>query len=66
MGSIPDEVIEFLNCPNPSSHTVVLGVYLASNRNEYQEPSWGKGWPACTADSLLTIFDVIVRKMWEP
>jgi hypothetical protein len=25
VGSIPDEVIEFFNWPNPSSHTMALG-----------------------------------------
>jgi hypothetical protein len=39
--SIPDEVIEFFfNWPNPSSRTMALGG-SASNRNEYQESSWG-------------------------
>jgi hypothetical protein len=37
-GSIPDEVIRFFNLPNISSRT---GVDSASNRNEYQESSWG-------------------------
>jgi hypothetical protein len=31
----------FFNLPNPSSHTMALGVDSASNRNEYQESSWG-------------------------
>jgi hypothetical protein len=41
-GSIPDEVNGFLNWPNPSSSAVDS----ASNRNEYQESSWGvkSGW----------------------
>jgi hypothetical protein len=39
-GSSPDEV-DFFNIPNPSSRTMVLGVDSTSNRNEYQEPSWG-------------------------
>jgi hypothetical protein len=37
MGSIPDEVIGFLNWSNPSSP----GVNSASNKNEYQDPSSG-------------------------
>jgi hypothetical protein len=36
-----DEVIGFFNWPNPSSRTMALGVDLASNRNKYQEFSWG-------------------------
>jgi hypothetical protein len=38
--SIPDEVIGFFNWPNPSSRIVALGS-THSNRNEYQESSWG-------------------------
>jgi hypothetical protein len=35
----------FFNSPNPSSRTLALGVDSASNRNEYQESSWGvKDW----------------------
>jgi hypothetical protein len=36
----------FFNLPNPSSRTMALGVNSASNRNEYQEDSWGvkRGW----------------------
>jgi hypothetical protein len=41
-------------------------VNSASNRNEYQESSWGKGWPVHKADNLTTIFELIVYKMWEP
>jgi hypothetical protein len=40
-GSIPDKVTEFLNLPNPSSRNIGPEVHSASNRNEYQEPSWG-------------------------
>jgi hypothetical protein len=31
----------FFNWPNPSGRTMALGVDSASNRNEYQEDSWG-------------------------
>jgi hypothetical protein len=37
----PNQVIGFFNLPNPSSRTMTLGVDSASNRNEYQEYSWG-------------------------
>jgi hypothetical protein len=40
-GSILDDIIGFLNWPNPSSRTMAPGVDSASNRNEYQESSWG-------------------------
>jgi hypothetical protein len=33
--------VDFFNVPNPSSRTMALGVDSASNRNEYQESSWG-------------------------
>jgi hypothetical protein len=40
-GSSPNEV-DFFNLLNPSSHTMALGsTQSASNRNEYQESSWG-------------------------
>jgi hypothetical protein len=32
----------------------------ASNRNEYQESSWGKGWPARGADHLTVVCEPIV------
>jgi hypothetical protein len=41
---------------------------LASNRNEYQESSWGirGGRPAHKADNLAAICKPINYKMWEP
>jgi hypothetical protein len=37
------------------------GVVSASNRNEYQECSWGgKGWPVHKADNLTAICELIV------
>jgi hypothetical protein len=38
---------------------------MESNRNEYPESSWGKGWPACKADNLTVICEPIVKKMWH-
>jgi hypothetical protein len=43
-GLIPDGVVEFFNLPNPSSRNMALGstqTLTESNRNEYQESSWG-------------------------
>jgi hypothetical protein len=38
-----------------------------SNRNEYQESSWGDKWrPGCKADNLTAICEPIVQKMWDP
>jgi hypothetical protein len=45
---------------------MALGVDSASNRNEYQESSWGKVRPARGADNLAAICEPIVYKMWEP
>jgi hypothetical protein len=59
-GSIPDEVIGFFNWPNPSSCTTALRVDLASNRNEYQESSWGQGRRERKADNLTAICEPIV------
>jgi hypothetical protein len=42
-GSIPDEVIGLFNLFNHSSRNYDPGVDAASNRNEYQESSWGGG-----------------------
>jgi hypothetical protein len=36
------------------------GVDSASNRNEYQESSWGKGRPVRGADNLTAICELIV------
>jgi hypothetical protein len=40
---------------------MALGVVSASNRNEYQEYSWGgEAWPALKADNLTAICEPIV------
>jgi hypothetical protein len=41
------------------------GVDSASNRNEYQKSSWGKGRPVRKANNLTSIYEPIVEKMWE-
>jgi hypothetical protein len=38
------------------------GVDSASNRNEYQESSWGKQRPACRADKFAAICELNVWK----
>jgi hypothetical protein len=40
-GSIPDEVIQYFQFISSFQGHYVLGVNSASNRNEYQESSWG-------------------------
>jgi hypothetical protein len=52
--------VDFFNWPNPSSRTMVLEIDLASNRNEYQEYSGGKGRPARKADNRTAICEPIV------
>jgi hypothetical protein len=43
------------------------GVDSASNRNEYQEHSWGdKGRPARKVDNLTAICEPIVYILWDP
>jgi hypothetical protein len=61
--SIPGEVNGFFNLLNLYSCTVF---YSASNRNEYQNSTEGKRWPARKADTLSTICELIVQKMWDP
>jgi hypothetical protein len=59
-GSVPDEVIFFQLSWSFQSH-YGPGVDSASNRNEYQESSWGKGGrPARKADNLTAICEPIV------
>jgi hypothetical protein len=38
----------------------------ASNKNEYDESSWGKKRPARRADNLTAICEPNVCKLWEP
>jgi hypothetical protein len=38
---VPLRLMDFFNLPNPSSRTMDYGVDSTSNRNEYQESSWG-------------------------
>jgi hypothetical protein len=38
---VPMRPLDILNWPNPSSHTMAPRVDSASNRNQYQESSWG-------------------------
>jgi hypothetical protein len=57
-GSIPDEVIGFLNWPNPSSRTMALGSTQPLTEMSTKNLPGGKRPPA--------ICEPIVYKMWEP
>jgi hypothetical protein len=57
MGSISDEVI-----PNPSSHTMVLGLTQPLAEMSTRNLPEGKGWVACKADNLTAIYEPTSRK----
>jgi hypothetical protein len=65
-GSIPDEVIGFLNWRHPSIHTVALGFTQSLTEQSAQNLPWGKGWPVHKADNLTAICELIALKMWAP
>jgi hypothetical protein len=50
--SIPDEVILFLNWPNPSSRTMILGSTQPLTELSTRNLPGGKGRPARKADNL--------------
>jgi hypothetical protein len=52
-GSIPDEVIEFFNRPNPSSRTMALGSTQALTEMSTRNPPGGKRQPK--AENFTTI-----------
>jgi hypothetical protein len=56
-GSIPNEVIGFLNWLNPSSRTIALG---STQRLSTRNLSGGKGRPASKADNLIAICEPTV------
>jgi hypothetical protein len=57
--SIPYDVIEFFDSPNPSSRTLTLGVDLSSDRNEYLRVKR-------VQRIMHTTSEPIVCKVWEP
>jgi hypothetical protein len=61
-GSIPDEVIEFLNWPNISSRTIALGSTQPLTETSTRNVPGGKGWPASKADNLKAICEQIIQK----
>jgi hypothetical protein len=65
-GSISDDIIQFLNWPNPSSRTMTLGSTQPLTEMSTRNLSGGKGRPARKADKLAVFCETIVWKMWEP
>jgi hypothetical protein len=55
MGSIPDEVIGFLNWTNTSSRTMALGSTRPLTEMSTRNLPGGKGRPARKADNLTAI-----------
>jgi hypothetical protein len=51
---VPDEV-DFLNLPNPSSHTMALGLTQPLTQMSTRNLPGGKKWPARRADSLAIV-----------
>jgi hypothetical protein len=64
-GSIPDEVIAFVNKPNPSSRTMALGSTQTLTEMSIRNLPGSKGRSAREAD-LTAICEPIVYKMREP
>jgi hypothetical protein len=64
--SIPDEVIGFLNLPNPSSRTMALGSTQPLTEMSTRNLPRGKGRPECEADNLTAICGPIVLDVSQP
>jgi hypothetical protein len=63
VGSIPDEVNEYVSWPNPSSRSMDLGsTQQVTEMNTWNLPG-GKGGPARKANNLTA---PCVSRMWEP
>jgi hypothetical protein len=58
-GSIPYEVTEFFNLPNPSSRTMALGSTQPLTEMSTKNLLGGKGRPAHKADNLTAICEPI-------
>jgi hypothetical protein len=59
VGSSPDKVV-FFNLPNPSSHTIVLGLTWPLTEMNTKNLPGGKGRPTHKADNGTTICEPIV------
>jgi hypothetical protein len=60
MGSIPNEVIGFLNCYNPSNYTMSLGSTQPLTEMSTRNLPGGKVRPASKADNLTTTCELTV------
>jgi hypothetical protein len=60
LGSIPDEVSAFLNCPNPSSRNMALGSTQPLREMSIRNLPGGKGRPRRKADKLTAICEPTV------
>jgi hypothetical protein len=60
MGSISDEIIGFLNWPNPSSHTMALGPTQPPTEMSTRNLPGGKGQLARGADNLIAFYEPII------
>jgi hypothetical protein len=58
--SIPDEVIEFFNWPNPSSRTMALESTQPLTEMSTRNLPGGKKRPAREADNLTAVYKAIV------
>jgi hypothetical protein len=58
-GSIPDEVLEFINWPNSSSRTMALRPTQPLRETSARNVPRRKGWPARKADNLTAICEVL-------
>jgi hypothetical protein len=64
---VPKRQIIFLNLSIPCSSIMTLGVFAASNRNEYQKIFLeSRMLTAHKVEKLTAIYELIVRKMWDP
>jgi hypothetical protein len=57
---VPMWSLNFLNLPNPSSHTMVLGFTQPLTEWVSEDTSVGKAQPAHKADNLTAIYELIV------
>jgi hypothetical protein len=65
-GSIPVEVIEFFNLPNPFNDTMAPGFIQPLIEMSTRIYFWSKTRPARKADNLTAICERIVYKIWDP
>jgi hypothetical protein len=59
-GSILDEVVAFLDLPNPSSRNMALYSTQPLTEMSTRNLPGDKGWPAREADNLTAIYEPIV------